>query len=192
MKLIEKIKNLIGRKHGKQPKIASTSMVGYDTSLVYIPKYTELTKEEKAEVNRYIKETDATKMENVILYGNDMNEYSKGITELLLNVAYSATEKNSTDRVDKLRTQDILKLRIDAMIAIEEMNFYETVLSKLNREAKLRTVALEQMYKKEKENFRTFGIFEKAERIRRQHEKERIEAAIERMKISKKIVEQQI
>ncbi|MBO5413702.1 MAG: leucine-rich repeat protein [Clostridia bacterium] len=192
MKLIERIKNLIIGKKKEQPKISSTDIVGYDTSLVYIPKYKELTEEEKAQVDRYVEETDTTKIENVILYGTDMNKYSKGITELLLNVAYRATEESATDRAGKLTTQDILNLRVDAMVAIEEMNYYETVLRNLEREATLRTVALEQIYKKEKGNFRTFGVFEKAERIRRQHEEERFEVAIERMRISKKIVEQQI
>lgn len=192
MQLIERIKTLIGRNRKEQPKILSTDIVSYDTSLVYIPQYKELTEEEKAQVDRYIEEIDATKIENVILYGTDMNKYSTGITELLLNVAYRTTDKGTAAKVDKLTTQDILKLRIDAMIATEEMNFYESVLRNLDREATLRTIALEQIYKKEKRNFRTFGVFEKAERIRRQDEEKRFEEAIERMRISKKIVEQQI
>lgn len=192
MKLIERIKKLIGIKPKEQPKILSRDIVGYDTSLIYIPQYKELTEEEKAQVDRYIKETDTTKIENVILYGTDMNKYSKGITELLLNVAYRVTEENSTGRVNKLTTQEILNLRINAMTATEEMKFYETALRNLEREATLRTVALEQIYKKEKGSFRTFGVFGKAERIRRQNTEARFEAAIERMKISKKIIEQQI
>lgn len=192
MKLIKRIKDLIGIKQKEKPKISSTDVVGYDTSLVYIPKYKELTEEEKAQVDKYVKETDTTKIENVILYGTDMNKYSTGITELLLNVAYRVAEEKPIGRVNKLTTQEILNLRIDAMTKAEEMKFYEAVLRNLEREATLRTVALEQKYKKEKGNFRTFGVFEKAERIRRQNTEARFEAAIERMRISKKIIEQQI
>lgn len=106
MKLIERIKNLIGIKQKEQPKISSTDMVGYDTSLVYIPKYKELTEEEKAQVDRYVRETDTAQIDNVILYGADMNKYSKGVTELLLNVAYRVSEEASIDRANKPTTTD--------------------------------------------------------------------------------------
>jgi len=192
MNLIEKIKNFIIRNSNKKPRISSTDIVGYDTNLVYIPKYKDLTDEEKKQVDKYIQETDTTKMENVILYGSEMNKYSQGITEILLNVGYKADEEYTMDNVKKLTIDHILNLRINAMIAKEEMSFYENLLKNLQREATLRTVALEQVYKKEQKNFKIFGIFEKAERIRRQQLEEVYETSIERMKISKKIIEQQI
>lgn len=192
MNLIERIKKFIMRNSNKKPRISSTDIVGYDTSLVYIPKYRDLTEEEKKQVDNYIQETDTTKIENVILYGSEMNKYSQGITEILLNVGYKADEENPMDNIKKLTIEDVLNLRINAMIAKEEMSFYENLLKNLQREATLRTVALEQVYKKEQKNFKIFGIFEKAERIRRQQLEEVYETSIERMKISKKIIEQQI
>lgn len=189
MGLIKSIKEIFRK---KQPRIASTDIVGYDTSFIYIPKYKDLTDDEKKIVDRYVSETDTTKFENIIGYGNEVYEYANCNTELLLNLFYQLTD-NQTDRRFSERTeQEILEKRLDEMIKQEELQLYKLSLKNLEKEAALRTIALEEIQKIKKKEFRPWGIFEKAERLQRRYQNEQLESAIERMKINKKIIEQQI
>ena len=61
--LIDGIKKIFRK---NQPRIATSDIVGYDTSLVYIPKYKDLAEKEKKIVDRYILEIGTTKLENII------------------------------------------------------------------------------------------------------------------------------
>lgn len=186
--IIDKIKEL---KNKNRPRIKTAEVVRYNTTLVYIPKYDELTDEERRIVDYYMTEVDLTKIENIITYGNKLYEYANVNTELLLNSLYKITETPSEWKVNKMTDEEILKQRLDEMTNQEEFELYRTELKKIEKESILRTVALEKIYIRNQKNFRQFGIFEKAERLKRKNEREQLETAIERMKINKKIIEQQ-
>lgn len=181
------LKELFFRK--EQPKIASSEIIGYDTSLVYIPKYKDLSEEERKQVDKYIKQTNISKLEDIITYGSEMSKYSSRLLDLLLNVHYKMTEEN--ERLN-LSSEEILKLRIDTLVSNEQINIYNNMLHDLEKEVALRTVALEQIYKEWKNSSRKVSLFDKAERLKKHQEKNQFEYAIERMKISKKVIEEQI
>lgn len=187
MGLIKRIRELLKK---KQPRITSTEIIGYDTSFIYIPKYTELTDTERKDVDKYVLEADIKKFESIIAYGNALYEHANCNTELLLNLYYELTDEqtNWKSKTEK----EILEKRLDEMIKQEELELYKLALKNLEREATLRTIALQEIHKRKKREFRPWGFFEKAERLQRKYENEQLEAAIERMKINKKVIEQQI
>lgn len=187
MGIFAKLKQLFFK--SEQPKIASSEIIGYDTSLVYIPKYKELSEEEKKQVDKYIKQTNITKLEDLITYGSQMSKYSSGLLDLLLNVHYKMTEEHEKTNSS---AEEMLKLRIDTLVDNEQINIYQNMLQNIEREMTMRTVALEQIYKEWKGTSKKLGIFDKAERLKKHQEKNQFEYAIERMKISKKVVEEQI
>ena len=187
--LIDGIKKIFRK---NQPRIATSDIVGYDTSLVYIPKYKDLAEKEKKIVDRYILEIGITKLENIIGYGNEVYERAICNTELLLNLFYQLTDKQTDIKFSEKTQQEVLKERLDEMIKQEELKLYNLALKKIEEEVVFRTIALEEIQKRKKKEFRQIGIFEKAERLQRKYENEQLEAAIERMKINKKNIEQQI
>lgn len=87
--------------------------------------------------------------------------------------------------------EEIAKARIEAMVAEDSIRYYQAALSNLDRETKLRTVALKEIYKKQNNVFRRIFLSPRAEKVQKQFENGRYEYAIEGMKISKKIIEQQ-
>lgn len=189
MGLIQIIKKLVGR---KTPRLETSDIVGYHTSLVYIPKYSELSKNRKALVDSYMSATDMTKLEDVISYGNTVSKYANDNTELLINLFYRLTEEQSDRKVRTMQEHEILEERLKQMIMIEELELYKTALRNLEEEATLRTVALEEMYKRKKKEVNLWGIFERAERLQRKNQEEQLQATIERMKINKKMIEVQL
>ena len=198
MGLLKRLANLIRGKRREIPEIASTDIVGYDTSKVIIPEYRSLNPEDKAAVDKYVEETKIEKIDDVITYGRGISKYSEGITELLLSTLYTTTEGIPELDLRNMPKEEIVKARIEAMVAEDSIRYYQAALSNLDRETKLRTVALKEIYKKQNNVFRRiFNPFnssrqEKAEKVQKQFENGRYEYAIEGMKISKKIIEQQI
>lgn len=187
MGLLDKIKQFFSR--NKQSKITSSDVTPYDTSLVYIPKYKALSEEEKAQVDKYIAQTNISKIEDLITYGKELSKYSTSLLDLLLNLHYSITEGN----IGRNLSQDeMLKIRIDKLIANEQISIYQNMLQSIEGETTLRTVSLEEIYKRWKSSFRAKDLFDKAERLQRRYMGEQFEYAIERMKISKKTVEEQL
>lgn len=189
MGLIQKIKQLVNR---KTPRLETSYIVGYHTSLVYIPEYSKLLENEKNVVDNYISEIDMEKLENVISYGNTVYKYANTNTDLLVGLFYRLTENQSDWNLNKMQEQDMLQERLNQMIMIEELELYKTALRKLEEEATLRTVALEEIYKRKKKEARFWGIFERAERLERKNQQEKLQSAIERMKINKKMIEEQL
>ena len=189
MGFIKRIKELFGK---KQPRIATTDIVGYDTSFIYIPKYSELTENERNDVDRYVEETDISKFENIIAYGNAVYEHANCNTDLLLSLYYQLTDEHTNWQSSTKTEQEILEKRLEEMIKQEELELYKLSLKNLEREATLRTIALQEIHKRKKREFRPWGVFERAERLQIKYENEQLEAAIERMKINKKVIEQQI
>ena len=189
MGLFATIKNIFSR-NNKTPEIASSSILGYDTSLVHIPEFKHLTEEEQEAVNRYIQEEKLESYEDIIKYGEKLQQKSKTITDLLLNQLYRTTEEISLDKLRNMPLNDVIKSRMNTLITQKQLEMYQGVLESLCKESRLRTVALEEIRKKRKTRFTL--TFSKADRIKKQEEERQIEQAIERMKITIKIIEQQI
>ena len=191
MGLFDRLKNLI---KPKQARIGTTSIVGYDTSLVYIPEYESLSEEDKKIVDKYLEETSIQKTEDVVLYGEGVSKYSLGITELLLSTLYKTTEDVQLAKLDTMSPEERSKTRINAMLGNEQIKFYNQALANLEKEVTLRAVALEKQYQEHKKGNRVFrNIFKHPiqERVQRKFEQTRFSEAIERMKILKKTIEQQ-
>ena len=191
MGLLKRLANLIRGKRREIPEIASTDLVGYDTSKVIIPEYRSLSDEEKQEVDQYVEETKIEKIDDVITYGRGISKYSEGITELLLSTLYTTTEGIPELDLRNMPKEEIVKARIEAMVAEDSIRYYQAALSNLERETALRTVALKEIYKKQNNVFRRIFLSPRAEKVQKQFENGRYEYAIEGMKISKKIIEQQ-
>ena len=191
MGLFKWLTNLIKTKKREIPEIASTDIVGYDTSKVIIPEYRSLSDEEKQEVDKYVEETKIEKIDDVIIYGRGISKYSEGITELLLSTLYKTTEGIPELNLKSMPKEEIVKARIEAMVAEDSIRYYQAALSNLERETALRTVALKEIYKKQNNVFRRIFLSPRAEKVQKQFENGRYEYAIEGMKISKKIIEQQ-
>lgn len=187
MGFLDKIKQLFLR--NKQPKITSSDVTPYDTSLVYIPKYKSLSDEEKEQVDKYIAQTNISKIEDLITYGKDLSQYSTSILDLLLNMHYSITEENIGRNLSQ---EELLRIRINKLIANEQVSIYKNMFQNIEKEIALRTVSLEEIYKSWKSNFKAKDLFDEAERLHRRYIGEQFEYAIERMKISKKTVEEQL
>ena len=191
MGLFARIANLI---KPKQARIGTTSIVGYDTSLVYIPEYESLSEEEKRIVDKYIEKNNIQNTEDVILYGEDVSKYSLGITELLLSTLYKTTEDVQSTKLDTMSAEKRNKTRINAMMGSEQIKYYNQALQNLEKEVTLQAVALEKQYHEHKKGNRVFrNIFKHPiqERVQRKFEQARFSEAIERMKILKKTIEQQ-
>lgn len=188
MSLFDIIKKLI---RWKQPKLETSDIVSYDTSFIYIPKYSELSKEEKKVVDTYVAQIDVTKIENIIFYGESLYEQANINTELLLSLFYRMTDEQEKWKKGNISTEEGIQKRLEAMIAGEELELYKRNLKNLEIESTLRTVALEEILKMSKKRTIKMGIFQVAEKIARKNQEQQLDAAIERMKISKKMIEQQ-
>lgn len=187
MRPLDKLKLLFSR--NKQPQITSSDVTPYYTSLVYIPKYKALSDEEKAQVDKYIAQTNISRIEDLITYGKELNKYSTSLLDLLLNLYYNITEENLGKNLSQ---EEMLKIRINKLIENEQISIYKEKLQKIERETMLRTVSLEEIYKRWKMSFRAKDLFDEAERLHRRYMGEQFKYAIERMKISKKTVEEQL
>lgn len=193
MGLFNWLANLIRPKRREIPEIASTDIVGYDTSKVIIPEYKSLNPEEQQKVDRYVEETKIERIDDVITYGRGISKYSEGITELLLSMLYRTTEDIPELEIRNMPKEEIAKARIEAMVAEESVRYYQAALYNLNRETTLRTVALEKIYENRKSiKNRIIGLTSRERKAQARFEEGRYEYAIEGMKISKKIIEQQI
>ena len=192
MGLFKWLTNLIKPKN-KQQRIASTDIVGYDTSKVVIPEYKSLNPEDKERVDQYIEETKIESIDDVVKYGRGISKYSEGITELLLSMLYRTTENIPELSLKNMPKEEIAKARIEAMVAEESVRYYQAALNNLNRETTLRTVALENIYENRRSiKNRIIGLTSRERKAQARFEEGRYEYAIEGMKISKKIIEQQI
>ena len=187
MGLLDKLKHFFSR--NPKPQITSSDVTPYDTSLVFIPKYKSLSDTEKAQVDKYITQTNISRIEDLITYGKDLSTYSTSLLDLLLNLHYSITEENIGKNITQ---EEMLKIRIDKLIANEQISIYQNMLQSIEGETTLRTVSLEEIYKRWKASFKAKDIFNSAERLHRRYMGEQFEYAIERMKISKKTVEEQL
>ena len=156
MGLFAKIRHFFEK--SEQPKIAENSIVRYDTSSIVIPRYESLSRKDKEIVDKYIKETKISNLEELINYGKSTSEYSTGILQLLLSLYYKITEEKNDSNMTK---KDMLKLSVDTLITNEQVLIYEKMLKDLEKEITLRTIALEQMFKQWKSEHKMMGMFKK-------------------------------
>ena len=186
MGLIENIRSLFK----KEQVIPSTNITRYDTSSISIPKYSELSEDAKKVVDGYIEKIDLEKLET---YGNELSENAVASTHLLFNTYRRITTKPLESELSRLSDGEIAERKINALIYIEELELYKQILINLQEESTLRAVSLEEIKRREsKRKFDFLGLFGRAERLKRKNQMELLERAAERMKISKKTVEQQM
>jgi len=189
---LETIKNLFQRGKNNLPELSSTNIVRYDTSLVHIREYKKLSKDEQAKVDEFIEKTKIDKLEDVVFYGEGISKHSTAITELLLSTLFQITDEMPIGKLETRPKEDILTEKINTLIAKAQMSHYQNALFDLQKEAELRTIALQEINKKNNRIFRRIFGAPNVEKIKKQFEKRMFEDAIERMKISAKVIEQQI
>lgn len=192
MGLLNYIRTIFQRGKNNIPEVTSTNIVRYDTSLVHIREYKELSKDEQTKVDEFIEKIKIDKLEDVVFYGEGISKHTTAVTELLLNTLYQITDEMPIGKLETRPKEDILTEKINTLIAKAQMSHYQNALFHLQKEAELRTIALQEIHKKNNRIFRRIFGAPNVEKTQRQFENRRFEDAIERMKISAKVIEQQI
>ena len=193
MGIKDKLLNLFRRKTGKKANIQSNEVTQYDTSFIKIPEYLELSDEDKVIADKYIDEVDLSKIDGLILYADKMFEYANINTNLLVRLLYRITDTSSNLELRKLSKEEIAELRLNSKVQKDEVELYRNALIYLLKESSLRCSALVEVLRREgKRKFDFLGFFGRAERLKRENRIQLLESAIERMKIGKKTIEQQI
>ena len=190
MKLLDKIKRIINKKTTILKTMDSKDIISYDTSLIQIPKYSQLSKESKNKVNEYIKKINLEDLNNLIAYPEQLYKDAQDNTELLLKLFFLINEKPFESELNKLSKDKINEKRLESLILIEELKLYVKELNQLLEESILKTVALERYKNKEFNRIIDFlGIFGKAERIKRNSDLNTLESVVNDIKLCKKRIE---
>ena len=189
MGLLSKLKTIFNK--NKQINTKDTTIVPYDTSLVTLPKYKELSKEEQEEVEKYKQEIKSGDISSLILYAGQLSEYANVNVTLLTKVYFKLTNQPTDWQLEKMDLEEIMRMRLEAKVNKEELQIYLAGLKKLEQESILRAVAVEEVRKQEnKRKFEFLGLFSQAERMHRKNQLEQISSAKERMLITVKTMEQ--
>lgn len=93
MGILEKIRSVFIKKQQTKQTTQSTNITRYDTSLITIPKYPELSDEDRKTVDDYISEVDMEKLDTLILYADEMSRYATANTDLLVKLFERITER---------------------------------------------------------------------------------------------------
>lgn len=183
MGIIDKLKKLLK----KELTINETSISKFNTDLLFIPKFEELSKYNQDKVLEYLKEVNFKDLESIFNYAKNLNEEANFNSEFLLRIYYKMTENNN------LNKQDFLYDGCNTIIEINELNLCKNELFKLHEELILKIIALKKLYEKETSRKLIFiGFLEKMERIRRIDKINSLENAIQRLEISLQVIEQLI
>ncbi|MBQ9854291.1 MAG: hypothetical protein IJO57_04600 [Bacilli bacterium] len=183
MGIIDKLKKLLK----KELTINETSISKFNTDLLFIPKFEELSKDNQDKVLEYLKEVNIKDLESIFNYAKNLNEEANFNSEFLLRIYYKMTENNN------LKNQNILYDECNTIIEINELNLCKNELFKLHEELILKIIALKKLYEKETSRKLIFiGFLEKMERIRRIDKINSLENAIQRLEISLQVIEQLI
>jgi len=189
MGLLSKLKTMFNK--NKQINTKDTTIVPYDTSLVILPQYKELSKEEQEEVEKYKQEIKSGDVSSLTLYAGKLSEYANVNVTLLTKVYFKLTNQPADWQLEKMDLEEIMRMRLEAKVNIEELHIYLAGLKKLEQESILRAVAVEEVRKQEnKRKFEFLGLFSQAERMHRKNQLEQISSAKERMLITIKTMEQ--
>lgn len=189
MGLLNTIKNFFGNKTKNVTQ--STNLTQYDTSLIVVPEYGKLTEKERKLVDTYIQEIDKKNLETLVHYASEMFDYANVNTHLLLKLFFKITKQPSEWQLNNMTLEKMQQERLEGMILQEELEIYKKGLKNLRRESVLRTIALQEVRKKEsKRKIDFLGVFSIAERLKRRNEAEQLAMAENRMRINVKTIEQ--
>lgn len=172
---------------------AETRLVGYDTSLVFVPLYKELSEDAKKIVENYKKEiSNIQETEKLIYYATELIEAGNQKRDILINLLYNSSAMSQISQVENLSIKELVQKRFEIFVMLEEMKHAQAEVLNLKQEAILRAVAVEEIIKEQdKLKRRFFSIFQKAEQMKRKMELQMLENTRERMKITIKTLEQE-
>ncbi len=187
------LRDIIRSLFKKEEKILRIQSTDLAMDSIFIPKYANLSEEDKKKVDSYIEEVDFEKLDTLMMYADDMSDNAYANTYLLLNLFRRITTRPLEAELNRLSDEEIVERRLDALIQKEELIVYKQELIKLKEESTLRAVALEEIKRREgKRRFDFIGLFGSARKLERKNKIELLENATERMRISKKTIEQQM
>lgn len=193
MGIIDKIRNLFVRRESTKQPIQSTDVTRYDISSINVPRYSELSEEDKTIVDGFISEIDLENLDTLILYINEMAKYANANTDLLVKLFNTITKRPSDLEFSQLSQKEIEERKLDAKVQREQIGLYRQGLEYLQKESSLRATALVEIGRKESKRKLDFlGLFGRAERLKRKNQMELLQSVTEQMKICKKTIEQQI
>lgn len=194
MGLIDRARNIakkiVNRIRGQKKlnDVPDSRLVKFDTSLIFVPKYEDLTDEEKALVEEYKKEINVTDVASLIHYAADLSDDGNINTKIVTDLLYREEQKP----IVQMDTEEILGKRLKTLIHIEEIKAAREELDNMAHKGRLRIVALDEVQKEENSlKERISGAFKSAERIHRRNKREMLLQAKERMQIAIKAIDQQ-
>lgn len=206
MGILSRIKSLfkpqISRQTGEKTKTFGSNQANknvdyegitcYDSNLVPLPKYSELSDELKARVDAYYKEIKLEEYETLIKYGYDFQEKSKTLTKVIMSILDDINNSNVSYNNNK-ELKDIFKNMITSLINKEKLIFCSKQLAILYNEAWLRAIAVDRYAKKESlRQFDFLGIFGRAERLKYIKYKQTLRDAVQCSLITITVVENQL
>lgn len=172
---------------------ANADLSIFDTSLVFLPKYSELTPEDKNTVDGIIKTLSLDDYASFVKFGDVFTSKSNAVTEVIIQVLGRISKDNPQYNLVRYQNdapQMIPKL-IRAEILHRELITCVHTLEETKKDAYLHAVALDRYIKRETLRKLDFlGVFGKANRLlflRNQHS---LEEAKQRVLISIKVLEQ--
>lgn len=196
MGIINTIKNFFKKNKtlapgGNPDASLDKDIVPYDTSLVILPQYEELSKKEQEMVNAYMGEVNIEDTSTMITYATNMSEYASANVNLLIKVFDRITQKPADWQLENMSPKQVQEARLEALIGNKELQIFQSGLAKLKQESILRAVALHELVKREdKRKIEFLKVFARAEHMKRKEQKEQLGLAEERMKITVKTIEQ--
>jgi len=177
-------------------------LLGIDTSLVFVPKYKDLSEEEKQAVDEYYealielekdKSLSSEKYKSIVKYSDDIRKKSDVNTAVLMHLLSRLTDHKPEKRLSKEEKQErAISRYLDAKINKEEFKIVLKDIQKTRHEAVLKTVALErysQEHKKKK--YDLLGFFRNAEALKKIQDRQSIANSVECVKIAIKNMDNQ-
>ena len=187
MSFISKIKNAF------RPHITTIAL--YDVSdviLLDLEKIEDVKYKAQCEakVDEYYSSINIGNLESLIEYNTDICSYGVKLTDLLINYLISL---NEIIRKDNKTKEELEKLNVDLTIKNIKVLVIKEMLQNLWLNSELRAIALER-YKNEFEhkNPRFIEIFSRAGRIKRNTDLRSLNDALDRCKLTIKVLGQQI
>ena len=196
MKLFNIIEKIFPKLNSKKSNVSSDTrgviLFGADN----IPTYKSLSAEDKKKVDEYAGKIKPENLKDIILYGDEVGRKSTAFADMLVNL-FQQISKNADEaggaKFTKKPLEEILKLRLNTVLAAKQLNIYKSALEDLSNEARLQTVALEKVKQDRKHRIiDVINIFTKSDIGRRKIEDGQLDAAIDRMRNSAQIAINQI
>ncbi len=165
-----------------------------DTKSVFIPKYKELSEEEKAVVEQLKAEILIIRREtrSLVSYEKELAQEVDRNQQIISNLLYQSVTVFRPERAEEMEPAKMIKMRLEVLRKQEEMNVAYEKMQELRKQAVLRTVAMQEIEREEKRIVHKLTVFRTAERIKQEGDKASIALAKGRMIVTVKVMEQQI